>query len=176
MKFTETPIKGAFILELEPLEDDRGFFARSFCRREFEARGLNPKVAQCNISYNRQKHTLRGMHFQIAPYEEAKLITCIRGAIWDVIIDLRSYSPAYCHWFALDLTADNHKMLYIPEGVAHGFQTLENESTVFYQISEFYHPQSAQGVRWNDPVFGIRWPHPHSLVSARDQNFSDFKP
>lgn len=176
MKFSETPLKGAFVLELERLKDERGFFARSFCRREFAAHGLNPQVVQCNVSYNRKKHTLRGMHYQVGPHQEAKVVTCIQGAIYDVIIDLRPGSPTFCQWFAARLTAANRKMLYIPEGFAHGFQTLKDHSTVYYQMSEFYQPESARGVRWNDPVFGIHWPHPAPLLSPRDQNFPDFKP
>src|SRR5665648_637609 len=141
MRFTETRLKGAFIIEPERLEDERGFFARTFCQKEFEAHGLNPRIVQCNISYNKHKGTLRGMHYQVVPMAEAKLVSCTRGAIYDVIIDLRPESPTYCQWFAEELNAENRKMIYIPESFAHGFQTLEGETEVFYQMSEFYSPE-----------------------------------
>jgi dTDP-4-dehydrorhamnose 3,5-epimerase len=170
--FTETKLKGAFVIEPERIEDERGFFARTFCEREFEARGLNARVAQCSISFNRKKGTLRGMHYQVAPHEEAKLVRCTRGAIYDVIIDLRADSPTFRQWVAVELTEDNRRMLYIPEGFAHGFQTLEDNTEVFYQISEFYHPESARGVRWDDPAFGIDWPpEDQRVISARDQDY-----
>src|SRR5688500_11400400 len=142
MIFTETDLKGAYIIEPEKLEDERGFFARTWCAREFEEHGLNPRLAQCNISYNHKKGTLRGMHFQAKPYEEAKLVRCTIGAIYDVIIDLRPQSPTYTQWTAVELTADNHRMLYVPEGFAHGFQTLMDQTEVFYQMSNLYNPQS----------------------------------
>ncbi len=171
MIFIETKLKGAFIIELERLEDERGFFARTFCQKEFEERGLNPKVAQCNISFNKLKGTLRGMHYQVAPYEEAKLVHCTKGAIYDVIIDLRPCSLTFKQWLAVDLTAENGRMLYIPEGFAHGFQTLEADTEVFYQMSEFYYPQYARGVRWNDPVFGVIWPIIPLNISLRDSSY-----
>lgn len=174
MIFKETKLKGAYIIELEPLEDERGFFARSFCRKEFEEQGLNFSIVQCNLSYNKRKGTLRGMHYQIAPHEEAKLVSCIRGAIYDVIIDLRPNSSTYRQWFAVELTAENYKMLYIPAGFAHGFQTLEGNTVVFYQMSEFYHPECARGVRWNDPAFGIVWPDDIRVISDRDRQYPDF--
>jgi len=175
MVFKETELKGAYIIELEQLEDVRGFFARSFCQKEFEEHGLNPRVAQCNISYSKNRGTLRGIHYQSTPYEEAKLVSCIRGAIYDVIIDLRPDSTTYCQWFAVELTAQDCKMIYIPEGFAHGFQALEDNTVVFYQMSEFYHPECADGVRWDDPVFGIRWPKiHHRIVSEIDQGYADF--
>ena len=158
MRFTETRLKGAFIIEPERLEDERGFFARTFCQKEFGAHGLNSKIVQCNVSYNKHKGTLRGMHYQAPPMAEAKLVSCTRGAIYDVIIDLQPESPTYCQWFAEELNAENSKMIYIPEGFAHGFQTLEDETEVFYQMSEFYSPEHARGVRWDDPAFGIKWP------------------
>jgi dTDP-4-dehydrorhamnose 3,5-epimerase len=176
MRFIETELKGAFIIELELLEDERGFFARSFCRREFKEHGLNPDVAQCNISYNKKKGTLRGMHYQVPPHEETKLVSCTKGAIYDVIIDLRPDSPTYCQWFAVELNTENYKMLYIPEGFAHGFQTLEDDTVVFYQMSEFYHSESARGLRWDDPTFGIEWPHSFPVISDKDKNYSDFTP
>ena len=176
MIFRETLLKEAYVIELEAIEDERGFFARSWCSKEFERYGLNPHLVQCNISYNKKKGTLRGMHFQAAPHEEAKLVRCTRGAIYDVILDLRVESATYKKWISVELTADNRKMLYVPEGFAHGFQTLEDDSEVFYQMSTFYHPDSAKGVRWNDPEFGIEWPDRAPIISDRDRlyhNFSD---
>lgn len=171
----ETELKGAFVIEPEKLEDERGFFARTWDPREFEARGLDPQLAQCSVSFNKHKSTLRGMHYQAAPHEETKLVRCIRGAIYDVIIDLRPDSPTFKRWVAVELTADNMHMLYVPKGFAHGFQTLQDETEVFYQISEFYAPESARGVRWDDPAFGIRWPPAKERVlSARDRDFPDF--
>jgi len=175
MIFTETKLKGAYIIGLEPLEDRRGFFARSFCQKEFEEYGLNPRIVQCNVSLNKTKGTLRGMHYQVAPYQEAKLVSCIRGAIYDVIIDLRPDSTTYCQWIAVELNAEKSKMLYVPEGFAHGFQSLEDNTVVFYQMSEFYHSEFAQGVRWNDQVFGIQWPLPVSLISKKDLSYQDFR-
>ena len=174
MRFTETRLKGAFIIEPERLEDDRGFFARTFCQKEFEAQGLNPKIVQCNISYNKHKGTLRGMHYQVAPMAEAKLVSCTRGAIYDVIIDLRHGSPTYCQWFAEELNTENRKMIYIPEGFAHGFQSLEDDTEVFYQMSEFYSPEHARGVRWDDPVFGIKWHERQRIISTKDKNYTNY--
>jgi dTDP-4-dehydrorhamnose 3,5-epimerase len=174
MTFKETKLKGAYIIEIEPIEDERGSFARSFCAKEFEEYGLNPRIAQCNISYNEKRGTLRGMHYQAAPHEEAKLVRCTMGAIYDVALDLRPDSPTFKHWVASELTANNHRMFYSPEGVAHGFQTLEDHSEVFYQMSEFYHPECAQGIRWNDPSFGILWPVDVRIISAGDQQYRDF--
>lgn len=175
MRFIETKLKGAYIIELETKEDERGFFARSFCHEEFEKNGLNPNIVQCNISYNKEKGTLRGMHYQVAPYEEAKLVSCTSGAIYDAIIDLRQDSSTYCQWFTVELSAKNHKMLYIPEGFAHGFQALEDNTTVFYQMSEFYHTECARSVRWDDPVFEIEWPLSVKIISEKDLNCKDFK-
>lgn len=181
MIFRETKLKGAYIIGLEPSEDERGFFARSFCQKEFEEHGLNPRIVQCNISYNKKKGTLRGMHYQLAPYEEAKLVGCIRGTIYDVIIDLRPNSPTYRQWFAMELTAYSslpiapYKMLYAPEAFAHGFQALEDNTVVFYQMSEFYHPECARGVRWNDPAFGIEWPLSDPVMSKKDLIYQDFR-
>jgi len=171
MRFTETRLKGAFIIEPERLEDERGFFARTFCQKEFEAHGLKSKIVQCNISYNKHKGTLRGMHYQVAPMAESKLVSCTRGAIYDVIIDLRPESPTYCQWLAEELNAENRKMIYIPEGFAHGFQTLEDESEVFYQMFEFFSPEHARGVRWDDPVFGIEWLLNTRIISEKDKNY-----
>ena len=174
MKFIESELKGAFIVELERLEDERGFFARSWCRKEFEQHGLNPNVVQCNISFNQIKGTLRGMHYQASPFEEAKLVCCTMGAIYDVIIDLRPDSKTFIQWIAVELSFENRKMIFIPEGFAHGFQTLENDTEVFYQMSEFYAPEYARGVRWNDPKFNIKWPDDIRIISAKDKNFEDF--
>ncbi|MEA2076403.1 MAG: dTDP-4-dehydrorhamnose 3,5-epimerase [Candidatus Marinimicrobia bacterium] len=171
MKFIETKLKGACIIEPERLEDERGFFARSFCQNEFEAHGMNPRIVQCNVSHNKYKGTLRGMHYQIVPMAEAKLVRCTRGAIYDVIIDLRPESPTYCQWLAEELNAENTKMIYIPEGFAHGFQTLEDATEVFYQISEFYSLEHARGVRWDDPAFGIEWHLDTKIISDKDKNY-----
>jgi dTDP-4-dehydrorhamnose 3,5-epimerase len=174
MVFLETKLKGAYIVETEPIEDERGFFARTFCKQEFINHGLNPNIAQCNVSYNRHRGTLRGMHYQTTPHQEAKLVTCISGSIYDVIVDLRSDSPTFCDWLALELRAGGRRgMLYIPEGFAHGFQTLEDNSLVFYQSSEFYVPESYRGVRWDDPAFAIRWPHGPRIISERDRSYPD---
>lgn len=159
------------MIELQPVEDSRGFFARTWCQREFEAHGLNPGLAQCNTSFNNKKGTLRGMHYQAAPYQEAKLVRCTMGAIYDVIVDLRPDSPTFKQWLAVELTAQNRLMLYIPAGVAHGFQTLQDDTEVFYQMSEFYYSELARGVRWDDPAFGIKWPLPDPILSERDKNY-----
>lgn len=171
MKFIETKLKRAYLIKPELLEDERGFFSRTFCQKEFEAYGLNPRIAQCNISYNKHKGTLRGMHYQAAPMAETKLVRCTRGAIYDVIIDLRPESPTYCQWIAEELNAENSKMMYVPEGFAHGFQTLKDDTEVFYQMSEFYSPEHARGVRWNDPAFGIEWPLNTKIISEKDKNY-----
>lgn len=174
MRFTETKLKGAFILEPEILEDERGFFARTWCRHEFEAYGLTTVFVQGNISFNHKRGTLRGMHYQVEPHAEAKLVRCTMGAIYDVILDLRPDSATFKQWLAVELTAENRRMLFIPEGLAHGFQTLEDNTEVFYQMSEFYHPECARGVRWDDPEFGIIWAKGEPIVSTRDQEFPDF--
>ena len=217
MLFKETTLKGAFIIEPEKLEDNRGFFARSFCVREFEKHGLNPRLVQCNISYNRKKGTLRGMHFQIPPFAEAKLVRCTHGAIYDVIVDLRPDSATYCQWIGVELSAlgspsaadrsqltassflasadrsqltassslasadcsllpAHYRMLFIPEGFAHGFITLEDHTEIFYQMSEFYAPDSARGFRWDDPTFEIRLPLQISVISDRDASYPRFSP
>jgi len=174
MIFIETQLKGAFIIKPERLEDERGFFARTWCQREFEAHGLNSRLVQCNISFNEKAGTLRGMHYQAAPYEEAKLVRCTQGAIYDAIIDLRPESPTFKQYTAIVLTAQNRKMLYVPEGFAHGFLTLEDHTEVFYQMSEFYAPEYVRGIRWNDPAFNIQWPADVQIISDRDQNLPDF--
>ena len=175
MKFIVLPLEGAFLVELEKFEDERGFFSRSWCKNEFEAAGLNGNLAQCNISFNKRKNTLRGMHYQIKPFEEAKLVRCTMGAIYDVIVDLRISSTTFRKWYAIELSAQNHKMLYIPEGLAHGYLTLAENSEIFYQMCEFYHPECARGIRWNDPAFNIKWPDGKIIISARDSGYPDFK-
>lgn len=171
MRFVPTPLGGAFVVELVLLSDERGFFARSFCQDEFRAHELNPVAAQCNISFNRKRGTLRGLHYQIKPHEEVKLVRCTRGAVLDVIVDVRESSATRYRWFATELTADNRRGLYVPAGFAHGFQTLTDDSEVLYQMSEFYHPESARGLRWDDPVLGISWPLGNPLLSPRDQSY-----
>ena len=168
MIFIETPLRGAFLIELEPHNDERGFFARTYCAREFAERGLNPRVVQCNLSSNLKAGTLRGMHYQQAPAGEAKLVRCVRGAIHDVVVDLRPDSATYRRAFAVDLTMANRKALYIPESFAHGFLTLADETDVEYQMSEFHAPQDARGFRYDDPAFAIRWPRPVSIISPQD--------
>lgn len=175
MIFIETRFKGVYIIQIEKIEDERGFFARSWCRKEFEEHGLNPKLVQCNISYNKKRGTVRGMHYQVAPCEEAKLVSCIRGSIYDVIIDMRSGSLTKYQWLAVKLDASDYRMLYVPEGYAHGFQTLENDTVVFYQMTEFYHPEYAKGIRWNDPVLGIEWPIEETILSEKDKSFTPKK-
>src|SRR5262249_3900890 len=172
--FTETRLEGAFVIEPEKLEDERGFFARTWCRREFEAHGLNPRLVQCSVSFNEKRGTLRGMHYQVAPHEEAKLVRCTKGAIYDVIVDLRPGSPTFKRHVAVVLTVENRTMLYIPEGCAHGFQTLEDKTEVVYQMSEFYAPECARGVRWDDPAFAIEWPSAERTIIERDRNYPNF--
>jgi dTDP-4-dehydrorhamnose 3,5-epimerase len=174
MIFTETTLKGAFVIEPECRHDERGFFARTWCQHEFAAKGLPPQWVQCNISFSRQRGTLRGMHYQAPPYEEAKLVRCTMGAIYDVIIDLRAKSPTFRQWLAVELTADNRRMLFIPQGFAHGFQTLAHDTEVFYQMSQFYAPEYARGVRWDDPAFRVWWPAEKRIISERDRGFPDF--
>jgi dTDP-4-dehydrorhamnose 3,5-epimerase len=167
-------LKGAYAIDLERKEDHRGFFARTFCREEFETYGLNPDVVQCSISFNKRKGTLRGMHFQAPPHEEAKLVRCTAGRIFDVIIDLRSDSPSFKEYAAIELSAENRKMLYIPKGFAHGFQTLEDDTEVFYQMSDEYSGDYARGVRWDDPAFAIVWPSGERIIIDRDKHYPDF--
>ena len=175
MIFTETPLSGAFVIEIEKHMDERGFFARTFCSREFENHGLDPHFVQCNISYNKQKGTLRGMHYQEELRAEAKLVRCTKGAIYDVIIDLRRDSPTYCQWLSTELKSDANRMLFVPKGFAHGFQTLEPDTEVFYQMTEFCHPECARGIRWNDLSFSIIWPISDRIISRQDQSYPDFK-
>lgn len=174
MIFHKTELEGAYLITIQRLEDERGFFARSWCQREFDEQGLNSRLVQCNLSYNKLKATLRGMHYQTAPYQEAKLVSCTKGSIYDVIIDLRPESSTFRRHLGVRLSAEDHDMLYVPEGFAHGFLTLEDDTTVFYQMSEFYTPGSARGVRWNDPTFGIDWPEMVQVISERDAHYPDF--
>lgn len=175
MQFHETKLPGVFEIYIEPHSDDRGFFARSWCQKEFEAHGLNTRLVQCNISFNLRKGTLRGMHFQAQPHAEAKVVRCTKGAIYDVILDMRPSSLAYRNWVAVVLTSAKRNMVYIPEGCAHGFLTLEGETEVFYLMSEFYVGESARGVRWNDRAFGIQWPDRVEVISQRDAAYPDFE-
>jgi dTDP-4-dehydrorhamnose 3,5-epimerase len=174
MKFTPTKITGAYLIEIHPIADERGFFARSFCTSEFQQHGLNPNFVQCNVSFTAQKGTIRGMHYQVAPDTETKLVRCTRGAIYDVILDLRPESPTFKQWVATELTADNHQMFYIPPGCAHGLQTLVDDTEVFYQMAGVYNADAARGVRWNDPTFRIEMPLAVSVINQRDQSYSDF--
>lgn len=172
MKFIALPLQGAYCIEIERLPDERGYFGRTFCKSEFARHGLSPHLEQCSVSFNQRKYTLRGMHFQIEPFEEAKLVCCIQGAVYDVLIDMRKESPTFLQWVALELTAENEKLLYVPEGFAHGFQTLEDKTKVFYQISARYHPLSARGVRFDDPIFSIPWPNTADItISPKDLSY-----
>ncbi len=175
MIFKETKLSRAYIIEIERLEDSRGFFARAWCEKEFEAHGLNSRLVQANVSYNKRKGTLRGMHYQVEPDEEAKLVRCTRGAIYDAIIDLRRESPTHRQWIGVELTGENHKMLYVPEGFAHGFTTLRDDTEATYQVSQFYAPGSERGVRFNDPAFGIEWPLDVQVISDKDANWPDYE-
>jgi len=175
MIFHELEIPGAYLLEPERKEDHRGFFARTYCRRELEDRGLDPTVVQCNISVNKARGTVRGLHWQAEPYPEIKLVRCTRGAVYDVILDLRPGSPTFKKHYAVELDDENRLSLYIPAGCAHGFQTLKDGAEVFYQMSEFYYPELARGVRWNDPAFNVTWPLEISAISEKDLSFPDFE-
>lgn len=174
MIFTETELKGAFILDVKKLEDERGFFGRSYCQKEFDDHGMTSRVVQANVSYNKSKGTLRGMHYQMSPYEETKLVRCVRGAIYDVIIDLRKDSPTYTKWIGVELKEDSYRMLFVPEGFAHGFITLEDNTEVIYQVSQFYTPGAENGLRWNDPSFNIKWPIEPVIISEKDKQHSDY--
>ena len=175
MIFNKTDLVDAYTIDPKKLEDERGFFARAWCQKEFEEHGLQTRYVQCNMSYNPARGTLRGVHYQISPYEETKLVRCIRGAIYDVIIDLRPQSATYMRWIGVELSAENRRMLCVPEGFAHGFQTLCDDTEVFYQLSQFYQPGAESGIRWNDSTFGIEWPDVASrIISEKDQNWPDF--
>jgi len=171
VKFAETRLPGAFLIEWEPISDERGFFARTWCADEFREHGLNPALSQCNISFNRLRGTLRGLHYQAKPHEEAKLVRCSSGRIYDVIVDLRPESATYRQWMGVELSRDNRTMLYVPEGFAHGFQTLEDNTEVCYQMSVPYHAESARVVRWDDPGIGVRWPLQGLMISERDRSY-----
>lgn len=175
MIFTETKLPGAYVIAPERHHDERGFFARMWCQNEWAARGLNPRLVQCNVSFNTQRGTLRGMHWQRAPHAEAKLVRCTMGAIYDVIIDLRPDSVTYTQYYTLTLTPEDRTLLYVPEGFAHGFLTLLDNTEVFYQMSEFYHPEHQAGVRWNDPAFGIHWIDEVRVISPRDMHYPNFR-
>lgn len=174
MIFNKTDLEDAYIIDLEKLGDQRGFFARAYCKDEFNERNIKLPVVQANVSYSRDKGTLRGMHYQTAPNEEAKLVRCTKGSIYDVIIDVREDSPSFKKWIGVELNEQNHRMLYVPEGFAHGFITLDDDAEVTYQVSEFYTPGAERGIRWNDPVFSIDWPVDVKVISEKDKNWSDF--
>lgn len=176
MIFKETRLVGAYVIDLEKIEDERGFFARSWCQREFAAMSLDAKLVQCNISHNHRRGTVRGLHYQLPPAAETKLVRCTRGAMFDVIIDLRPNSPTFLQWLGVELSADKYIILYVPKGFAHGFQTLVDNTEVFYQMSEFYAPELAGGLRWDDPQLGIDWPLPVSVMSQKDQLYSNLDP
>lgn len=173
MLFQETKLKDAFVIDLEKREDERGFFARVWCKKELAVHGLKTEFVQANLSYNRKKGTIRGMHYQADPFAEVKLVRCVRGAVHDVIVDLRPASPTYRQWIGVELTDENRRMLYVPQGFAHGFQTLVDDTEVFYQVSEFYTPEAERGVRWDDPTFAIEWPETENcILSEKDSKWS----
>lgn len=175
MRFTQTKLAGVYLVELEPRADERGFFARSYCENEFAAHGLPTHFPQCNISFNHKKGTLRGMHYQAAPYGEPKLVRCTMGAIYDVAVDLRPDSPSFKQWVGYELSAQNRQALFMPEGCAHGFLTLTDDTEVFYQMGQFFAPEYARGLRYNDPAFGIEWPAPPEMIHERDNSYADFE-
>lgn len=175
MKFFETPLKGAFVIDLEKREDERGFFARTWDKDEFEAHGIYRIPVQTNMSFSKKKGTIRGMHYQIVPHQESKVIKCVNGAIYDVIIDLRPDSPTFKKWFGVELSAENHKMLFVPEGFAHGFLTLKDNTEVIYQVSAFYNFESERVIRYNDPSFNIKWPIEVTVLSEKDKTNPDYK-
>jgi dTDP-4-dehydrorhamnose 3,5-epimerase len=174
MIFTQTAVAGAFLIQPERLNDERGFFARTYCMRELEEQGIDPRIVQRSVSYNRRRGTLRGMHFQLAPHRENKIVSCSRGAIHDVIVDLRPESPSYRRWIAASLTASGFEALFVPGGCAHGFITLEDDTVVQYEISEFHHPESARGIRYDDPTFAIDWPLAPVVINARDLGYARY--
>jgi dTDP-4-dehydrorhamnose 3,5-epimerase len=176
MIFVETELKGAYVVDLKRIEDERGFFARAFCQNEFRANQLNANVAQINTAFSRKRGTVRGMHFQKAPWEEAKLVRCTRGAIYDVIVDLRQGSPTRGRWLGVELTEENRRMVYVPEGFAHGYQTLAEHTEIYYQTSQFYAPEFASGVRFDDPALGIVWPLPVEVISDQDRGWPAYTP
>ena len=173
MIFMETPLRGAYVIEVEKHEDERGFFARSWCVREFSSKDLDTQLVQCNVSFNKRKGTLRGLHYQVPPHAETKVVRCTKGVLYDVIVDLRAESPTFLKWFGVELTARNYRMLYIPKRFGQGFQTLEDGTEIFYQMSDFYAPHAARGIRWNDPRLGIIWPETDRTMSMKDQEYAD---
>lgn len=175
LNFKETKLKGSFIIELEKITDERGFFARTWDKKIFSKKGINSNLVQCNVSFNKKKGTLRGMHYQAEPYEEAKLVRCIRGRVYEVMIDLRKNSETFMKWMGVELSSENYKMLYVPEGFALGFQTLEDDTELFYQMSQFYMPECSRGILWNDESFKISWPSKVTVISKKDLSFSPFK-
>lgn len=176
MIFQELGLNGVYLVEPQLLRDERGFFARTYCEREFLEHNLNCKWAQCNVSFNKKRGTLRGMHYQVSPREEIKLIRCTRGAVYDVVIDIRPDSLTFCQWLAVELSEDNTKMLYVPQGFAHGFQTLKDDTELFYQMSQFFAPEYARGIRWDDELFKISWPVKEKIISDNDRKYQDYKP
>jgi len=175
MKFLETPLKGAFIIDLEKREDERGFFARTWCRNEFESHGIYRLPVQSNLSYNKKAGTMRGMHYQASPFQESKLLRCVSGSVYDAIIDLRKDSPTFMQWFGIELNEENGTALFIPEDFAHGFMTLKDNSEIMYQVSAFYTPGSERIIRYNDPSFNIQWPMEATIISEKDKNAPDYK-
>ena len=175
MIFEECSLRGVFEIHLDPKSDERGFFARCWCQKEFESNHLNPNLAQCSVSFNPKKGTLRGIHYQVSPHAEAKVVRCTRGAIYDVVVDLRPDSPTFRSWIAVVLTAEKRNMVYVPEGCAHGFLTLEDDCEIFYQMSEFHDAEAARGVRWDDPAFQIVWPGKVEMISERDRGYPNFE-
>lgn len=175
MQFRPLALSGVYVIEFQPVVDDRGLFARVWCERELAAQGIDMTVRQCNLSVNRRRHTLRGMHYQAEPHPEAKVVSCLRGAIYDVVIDLRPDSATYGQHATVELNDDNRRALYIPPGLAHGFETLTDHTEVFYLMSAFYEPSAQRGVRWDDPAFAVRWPAPPAIISDRDRSFADFR-
>jgi len=174
MIFTETGLKGAYIIDINKLADDRGYFARTFCKNEFDKVGLEPNIAQTNMSFNPKKGTLRGMHYQVSPYEETKLVKCTSGAIYDIIIDLRKDSPTYFKWIGVELSEDNNRMLYVPKDFAHGFITLADNTAIQYMVSQFYAPGAEKGIKWDDPKFNIHWPIDIAVISEKDNTHPYF--
>ena len=176
MIFKKTAVRDAYIVEFEKISDDRGFFARAWCKNEFEAHGLNTRLVQANVASNKKKGVIRGLHYQISPYEESKLIRCTKGAVYDVIIDLREDSPTNKQWIGVELSDENYRMLYVPEGFAHGYQTLQDNTEVTYQVSQFYTPNSERGIRWDDPTFNITWPDTEKrIITEKDQSWPDYR-
>jgi dTDP-4-dehydrorhamnose 3,5-epimerase len=176
MRFAESPLRGAYVIDVEELRDARGFFARAWCAKEFKEHGLKPEMIQANISVNTKPATIRGLHYQIEPFQECKLVRCTRGAIYDVLVDMRPDSPTRGRWFGVELTAQNHRMLYVPEGCAHGYQSLVADTEVMYHVSQVYSPECERGLRWNDPSIGIDWPLRDGIVvSEKDRSWPDYR-